>query len=36
MWAELLWVGLAGWAFNRLLTMIDRRWLGRFQAGGVR
>ena len=36
MWAELLWVGFAGWAFNRLLTVIDRRWLGRFQAGGVR
>jgi len=32
MWAELLWVGLTGWAFNRLLTMIDRRWLWRFHA----
>src|SRR5579875_1676241 len=36
MWAELLWVGLAGWAFNSLLTTIDRRWLGRFQTGGTR
>jgi len=36
MWAELLWVGLAGWAFNTLLLVIDRRWLQRFQAGGVR
>jgi NitT/TauT family transport system permease protein len=36
MWAELLWVGLAGWAFNRLLTTIDRRWFGRFQVGGAR
>jgi len=30
MWAELLWVGVTGWAFNRLLTIIDRRWLWRF------
>ena len=36
MWAELMWVGLAGWAFNTLLLTIDRRWLRRFQAGGVR
>jgi NitT/TauT family transport system permease protein len=36
MWAQLLWVGFAGWAFNTLLLTIDRRWLGRFQAGGVR
>lgn len=36
MWAELLWVGFAGWAFNTLLLTIDRRWLRRFQAGGVR
>ena len=36
MWAELLWVGLAGWAFNTLLLTIDRRWLGRFQVGGIR
>ncbi|HLI20589.1 MAG TPA: ABC transporter permease [Stellaceae bacterium] len=36
MWAELLWVGLAGWAFNGLLSLIDRRWLGRFQTGGTR
>ena len=36
MWAELLWVGLAGWAFNALLSMVDRRWLARFQAGGAR
>ncbi len=36
MWAEMLWVGLAGWAFNRLLTTIDRRWLLRYQPGGAR
>jgi NitT/TauT family transport system permease protein len=36
MWAELLWVGIAGWAFNTLLLTIDRRWLQRFQSGGVR
>lgn len=36
MWAELMWVGLAGWAFNTLLLTVDRRWLRRFQAGGVR
>lgn len=36
MWAELIWVGLAGWAFNILLTTIDRRWLRRFQPGGAR
>ena len=36
MWAELLWVGLAGWAFNRLLTTIDQRWLSRFQTGAAR
>ncbi len=36
MWAELLWVGFAGWAFNSLLLTVDRRWLRRFQAGGVR
>jgi NitT/TauT family transport system permease protein len=36
MWAELIWVGLAGWAFNTLLTTIDRRWLRRFQTGGAR
>jgi ABC-type nitrate/sulfonate/bicarbonate transport system permease component len=36
MWAEVLWVGFAGWLFNTMLLMIDRRWLRRFQAGGVR
>jgi ABC-type nitrate/sulfonate/bicarbonate transport system permease component len=36
MWAQLLWVGFAGWAFNTLLLTIDRRWLRRFQAGGTR
>jgi NitT/TauT family transport system permease protein len=36
MWAELLWVGLAGWAFNTLLLTIDRRWLRRYQPGGAR
>ena len=36
MWAEMLWVGIAGWAFNTLLLQIDRRWLRRYQAGGVR
>jgi NitT/TauT family transport system permease protein len=36
MWAELLWVGFAGWAFNTLLLTIDRRWLRRYQTGGVR
>lgn len=36
MWAELLWVGFAGWLFNTLLLTIDRRWLRRFQSGGVR
>lgn len=36
MWAELIWVGLAGWAFNTLLTTIDRRWLRRFQTGAAR
>ena len=36
MWAELLWVGFAGWAFNTLLSTVDRRWLGRFQTGGAR
>jgi len=36
MWAEVLWVGFAGWAFNTLLLTIDRRWLRRFQVGGVR
>jgi len=36
MWAELLWIAFAGWAFNTLLLTIDRRWLGRFQVGGVR
>ena len=36
MWAEMLWVGIAGWAFNTVLLTIDRRWLRRFQAGGVR
>jgi ABC-type nitrate/sulfonate/bicarbonate transport system permease component len=36
MWAEVLWVGLAGWTFNRLLQAVDRRWLGRFQVGGAR
>ena len=36
MWAEVLWVGFAGWTFNTLLLTIDRRWLQRFQAGGVR
>jgi NitT/TauT family transport system permease protein len=35
MWAELLWVGLAGWAFNTLLLIIDRRWLRRYQPGGA-
>jgi ABC-type nitrate/sulfonate/bicarbonate transport system permease component len=36
MWAELMWVGFAGWAFNTLLLTIDRRWLRRFQTGGAR
>jgi ABC-type nitrate/sulfonate/bicarbonate transport system permease component len=36
MWAELMWVGFAGWAFNTLLLTIDRRWLRRFQPGGTR
>jgi ABC-type nitrate/sulfonate/bicarbonate transport system permease component len=36
MWAELLWVGFAGWAFNTLLLTIDRRWLRRYQTGGAR
>jgi hypothetical protein len=36
MWAELLWVGFAGWAFNALLLLIDRRWLRRYQPGGAR
>ena len=37
MWAELLWVGLAGWAFNSdCSTTIDRRWLSRFQTGAAR
>jgi len=36
MWAEVLWVGFAGWIFNTMLTTIDRRWLRRFQPGGVR
>lgn len=36
MWAEVLWVGFAGWLFNTALTTIDRRWLRRFQPGGVR
>ncbi|HEY1507339.1 MAG TPA: ABC transporter permease [Stellaceae bacterium] len=35
MWAELLWVGFAGWAFNTLLLTIDRRWLRRYQPGGT-
>jgi NitT/TauT family transport system permease protein len=34
MWAQLLWVGFAGWLFNALLMMIDRRWLRRFQGVG--
>ncbi|HEX4195740.1 MAG TPA: ABC transporter permease [Stellaceae bacterium] len=36
MWAELLWVGFAGWAFNTLLLLIDRRWLRHYQPGGAR
>jgi ABC-type nitrate/sulfonate/bicarbonate transport system permease component len=36
MWAELVWIGLAGWAFNRLLMTIDSRWLRRYQTGGAR
>jgi ABC-type nitrate/sulfonate/bicarbonate transport system permease component len=36
MWAELMWVGFAGWAFNTLLLTIDRRWLRRYQTGGAR
>ena len=36
MWAQLMWVGFAGWAFNTLLLTIDRRWLRRFQTGGAR
>ncbi|MGH7033665.1 MAG: ABC transporter permease [Stellaceae bacterium] len=36
MWAELLWIAFAGWVFNMLLLTIDRRWLRRFQVGGVR
>ena len=36
MWAELLWVGFAGWAFNTLLLTVDRRWLRRYQPGGTR
>jgi ABC-type nitrate/sulfonate/bicarbonate transport system permease component len=36
MWAELLWIAFAGWLFNMLLLTIDRRWLRRFQVGGVR
>src|SRR6185503_15260470 len=35
MWAELLWVGFAGWTFNTLLLTIDRRWLRRYQPGGA-
>jgi ABC-type nitrate/sulfonate/bicarbonate transport system permease component len=33
MWAELLWLGLVGWAFNTGLAAIDRHWLVRFGAG---
>lgn len=36
MWAELLWVGIIGWGFNALLMGIERRWLGRYAAGGSR
>lgn len=36
MWAQLLWIGLAGWAFNALLTAVDRRWLRRYQTGAAR
>ncbi len=36
MWAELIWLGLAGWAFNALLQTIDRRWFSRYQTGGAR
>jgi NitT/TauT family transport system permease protein len=27
LWAELLWVGVIGWAFNRLLLTAEQRWL---------
>lgn len=36
MWAQLMWVGFAGWAFNTLLLVVDRRWLARFHSGSVR
>ncbi len=36
MWAQLLWVGFAGWTFNALLMLIDRRWLRRFQTASGR
>jgi NitT/TauT family transport system permease protein len=36
MWAQMLWVGFAGWAFNTFLLTIDRRWLRRYQPGGAR
>lgn len=35
MWAELLWVGFVGWAFNAALVGAERLWLGRFMVAGV-
>jgi ABC-type nitrate/sulfonate/bicarbonate transport system permease component len=34
LWAELLWVGVIGWAFNRLLVSAERRWLPAMVGGG--
>jgi NitT/TauT family transport system permease protein len=34
LWAELLWVGIIGWAFNRLLVGAERRWLPAAGDGG--
>ena len=33
LWAELLWVGLVGWGFNRLLVTGERRWVLRYAGG---
>jgi hypothetical protein len=34
MYAQLLWIGLVGWAVNRVLVWLDRRYLVRF--GGMK
>jgi NitT/TauT family transport system permease protein len=35
LWAELVWVGIVGWAFNLLLVSGEQRWLARYAVAGA-